>query len=380
MLISSFCHQGKRKEQEDRFRICKEFAGNKHLTLVYVCDGHGGHKAADFLTDRYETVFTEIIHRCDNYGNYTVLMAQALEQCVQEWHFKCFGTVQFKVDADKETFFAKRDNKKWAEEQLESGTTFCAVLIDIKERKLNIVNLGDSRAAWICNYNKLIGATVDHSVPLKMDPIPGFPFTYGDGYICDTLAMCRSFGDNDRKCTMIVRKDPDCLCVKLGNGPARLVVASDGFFDFVSNHGALYDEFADATALVKQIPEMDDNTTVIYVKIAGIDTEEPKVAPPACSKPRSKSPPKSKTQPVELKKKVTLKKRSEKEKRTEKPSEKKSESKAKPKPKKSESGNQSFEDMLASLHLGDVIEKEEENAEKAKKTTLKKPKSKKGTD
>lgn len=358
--VTSFHHQGTRHEQEDRYKICSNFAGNKHLTLVYVCDGHGGYKAAEFLNARYETVLCELLTKCDSYSNYTVLMSQAFTVCVQEWDRSCFGNIKFEKHADKVAFFAQRDNKKWTEEQLESGTTFCAALIDSKERRLNILNIGDSRAVWICNYDKLIGSTVDHSVPLVMEPIPNFPFTYGDGYICEELAMWKSFGDNTLACTNVVSKIPDCLCVKLLNGPARLVVASDGFFDWVSNHGALYDEFADAATLAKQIPNFDDNVTIIYVKIAGLEKEERKEPLPVCAQPKSRSPARGKNNPPEThKKKVTVKKHeiALKSKPTT----------IKKKSKETSQVTKSFEEMLQSLHLNDI-----QNADEPKKVTKKK--------
>lgn len=389
MEVTSFCHQGERPEQEDRFSILSNFAGNKHLTLLTVADGHGGQAAAKMLIEAFPKQLASLITKCkhEKLTKFTTLMSQALAHCVEEWDRKCFGKQleSIKKHQDKEKFFASRDAKHWEQHELESGSTLCSVLIDMQERKFNILNLGDSRAAWLCNNDKLIGSTVDHSVPAVMKPIKDFPFTYGDGYIADDLAMCRSFGDNTLSLFRVISREPDVLCVKIGNGSARLVVASDGLFDWMSNHGALYDELKDAGAIARQISKFDDNITVLYAKIAGNGISEEGEELPACAasappptkstgKQRIRSPAKSKvlksssssileaacqppkspevTEIKQAKKKTTVKKRTS-------------------------TKNQTFEEMLNNLDLTDEPKQDDKTEDPpAKKKVTKKKKSK----
>src|SRR6185295_19056165 len=91
LQISSFCDQGKRKEQEDRFKIIKSFAGNKHLTLLIVCDGHGGQAAANWLIDCFPIYLCDTVTKAKSSDKYGLLMKQTLERCVQEWDKMCFG-------------------------------------------------------------------------------------------------------------------------------------------------------------------------------------------------------------------------------------------------------------------------------------------------
>ncbi len=287
MIVSEFQHIGQRPYQEDKIKVIKDFANQKNLTLIVVCDGHGGQKASDMLVSRYPEVLKQFFKNCKGITtNYAALMGQALEQCVQEWDKHCFGSdLSSIVDkASKKKYFKeKRDQKRWKDEDLESGSTLCVVLFDQVSRKLYLLNLGDSRACWFIG-EKLIGCTVDHSVPKVMTPIKNFPFKYGNGRIEDDLGMARSFGDNTKKLFRVVSRQPDLLTVKIGNMPARIVVATDGFFDFVTNHGALYDEVADAEELSKKVDDFDDNISIVYLKIpAGLGEVEKEYAPLQCA-------------------------------------------------------------------------------------------------
>ncbi len=287
MQISEFQHIGERPYQEDKIKIIRDFANQQNLTLVIVCDGHGGQKASDMLVKRFPDVLKSFFQSCKGITtNYAGLMGQALEQCIQEWDKHCFGSDLSSIvdkQSKKKYFKEKRDHKRWKEEDLESGSTICCTLFDQVSRKLYILNLGDSRACWFIG-EKLIGSTVDHSVPKIMTPIKHFPFKYGNGRIEDDLGMCRSFGDNTKKLFRIVSRQPDLLTVKIGNMPARLVVATDGFFDFVTNHGALYDEVNDATELSKKVETFDDNISIVYLKIpAGLGEVEKEYAPMQCA-------------------------------------------------------------------------------------------------
>ncbi len=287
MIVSEFQHIGQRPYQEDKIKVIKDFANQKNLTLIVVCDGHGGQKASDMLVSRYPEVLKQFFKNCKGITtNYAALMGQALEQCVQEWDKHCFGSdLSSIVDkASKKKYFKeKRDQKRWKDDDLESGSTLCVVLFDQVSRKLYLLNLGDSRACWFIG-EKLIGCTVDHSVPKVMTPIKNFPFKYGNGRIEDDLGMARSFGDNTKKLFRVVSRQPDLLTVKIGNMPARIVVATDGFFDFVTNHGALYDEVADAEELSKKVDDFDDNISIVYLKIpAGLGEVEKEYAPLQCA-------------------------------------------------------------------------------------------------
>jgi serine/threonine protein phosphatase PrpC len=312
---SIFHDQGVRPHDEDRVKVLLPFANQNNLLLIVVVDGHGGSKCADFVIDRFPEALEKTILNCKSDGvtQYTTFMHQALNTCVEEWDFKCFGNEGAKIQT-KETrkqFFAKRDVTKWKQDELESGCTLCTALVDLTKREIHILNIGDSRAAWCCD-EKLIGETVDHSVKNQMDPIKNFDFEYGDGYLEDDLSMCRSIGDNTEKLFRIVSRKPDLLTIPMGMHGTRLVVATDGFFDWVSPQDALYEEYKDADELANQISKFDDNITVVYVKFGpGLYQEPSTIEIPPCSVRRSKSP---KKEPVKIRKTSPIKKgRSSKE-------------------------------------------------------------------
>ncbi len=341
MEISDFTHIGSRDYQEDRFRVLKNFAKRDELTLLVVCDGHGGKAAAIWLVDRFGEVLQDLVIKNPANKKYTLLMKEALEKCVDEWDTKCFGDQLSKIKNkdDKKQFFQSRSSKevsRWQDNELESGSTICACLIDLSERMLHILHVGDSRVTWICD-KKLIGSTVDHCVPTYMPPIENFPFVYGDGYVQDDLAMCRSFGDNTEKLFRVISRVPDLLVVQLGQSESRVVVATDGLFDSVTNHDVLYNELLDAKTIAHQVPKFDDNITVVYVKIPAMKMpQESKEKQPIKDKPRSRK---------------SIKKRT-----SEAPSSEKEQEQAKP--------TETFENMLQNLNL--------DNSDKKKKLTKKK--------
>ncbi len=270
MEITDFTHIGSRDYQEDRFKVTKRFANRDELSLLVVCDGHGGKSAAIWLVDHFEPELREIVDKTDD-KKYTIMMRDALANCVDKWDRICFGEHLAKINTqqDKVKFFADRtasEMKRWQENELESGTTICAAIVDKKERFLHILHLGDSRATWICD-KKLIGSTVDHCVPTFMPPNANFPFEYGNGYVQDDLAMCKSFGDNTEKLFRVISREPDILKVNIGQNEARLVLATDGLFDYATDHDVLYNELLDAKTIAYQVPKFDDNITVIYAKI-----------------------------------------------------------------------------------------------------------------
>jgi len=268
---STFQDKGTRERQEDRYKYIHPFFEQKNLCLIMVCDGHAGQTAAQFLIERFPDLLTLYLSQCKSSGNtnYTMFMAQALKTCVQEWDTKCFGDqlIKIKVKADRENFFQHYNRQHWEQHELESGSTLCCVLLDFYQRKLHMLNLGDSRCTWMVN-GKQIGKTVDHVVSKHMPPNEDFPFFISqDGYINDYLSMSRSFGD----CRLFgnILRTPDLLSIDMGETESRLVVASDGFFDFADvGDTCLFEPFPNAEAICRQIPKFDDNITLQYIRIA----------------------------------------------------------------------------------------------------------------
>jgi serine/threonine protein phosphatase PrpC len=304
---SFFQHIGKRPHQEDQCKLVSPFAQQRNLLLAVVCDGHAGSQASQFLMERFIAVLSDFISNCkqDGVRQYTTFMRHALRVCVDEWDAKCFGSDLAKIvdQKSKKAAFDARDTTRWESEGLESGSTLCTVLIDFACRQMHVLNLGDSRAAWVCSH-KTIGETVDHKVRMHMPSVPGYTFSYGDGRIEDDLGMARAFGDNTFALFRIVSREPDVFTIDFGDGEARIVIATDGLWDWVKTQTVLYESYDDATALVQQnVSEFDDNITVIYMRIgAGIAPSEPPKeidTLPTCARGRSRAV--SPKRPLELK-------------------------------------------------------------------------------
>lgn len=291
--ISHYHIQGNREYQEDRFVILENFANNKDWTLIVVCDGHGGQAAVNYLIQSFPKELSNLFIKhvkTDTVKDISRRMEQAFELCVKNWDEKCFGDKLPTIvnQATKEEYYKNRPEEYWQNNDLESGCTIVSVLINLRDNYLHVLNVGDSRAAWIWNECKKV-YTNDHIVPDYMEPIEGYKFTYGDGYLQDDLNMSRSFGDNTCGLFRIVKRTPDIIDEKFYSKGLRLIIATDGLWDTVTIEDALNNKYENAEALAKKITDLDDNITIIYVDIPStIQNQEMK------SKPRTLSPKKQK--------------------------------------------------------------------------------------
>ncbi len=300
LSITAFTDIGKRPYQEDRYTVISKFGGRSHLSLTMATDGHGGSETSTFLSTEYPKQLLEVFKEqraAEQRLKFVQMMGIALERCIEVWDRKCFGSFYGKItnDKTKKQFFDQRDEKHWKDNGLEAGSTLVAMLIDMRRRRAHVINIGDSRATWIIGDEKMC-ATVDHGVKKKMSPIKGFAFANSDGRLQGDLAMSHSVGDNTQELYGVVSRKYDTDMVQFGEKSFRAVIASDGLFDIASNHNVLYEPFANAEAIAKEvlvrrqeevnnicleagmpvddIPKItayDDNVTILYVKIPSVE-------------------------------------------------------------------------------------------------------------
>lgn len=323
--ITEYQTVGSREYQEDRMVVIHGFAKLPHFTLCLVCDGHGGYATSEFLIHEYPaqlTIAFDQYRRCKRDKRVTAkpdektkdrvtvtLMGLALERCISMWDQHCFGDIArqfdtpkmretFANDVKRKAFFEKHCNpKEWEEKGCFAGSTLNCMLIDFKKCRAHILNIGDSRTAWIVGDSD-IGQTIDHAVKQKLEKTKGVSCDVLDGRLEGILAMSHAVGDNDEPLLGKVKRDYETRVVDFAGRSFRAVTASDGLFDVRTNHQVLYDTFENADAIaqlaLKSIaeneefkraemvdkglmtiqasqtpynPEFVDNVSIIYVKV-----------------------------------------------------------------------------------------------------------------
>lgn len=223
--------QGYRVANEDseKYNINLSINGNPinpnyaPIDLFIICDGHGGHKVAEYVTNELERI---LMKKCLKYP------------LKHSYIIKIFDYIQKKLINNKEGI---------------AKTCGCTALILIRymdnnmNKNIQVINLGDCRA--VLSRKGL-------AMPLSKDHKPYWPdekkridnvnnkygtnrqihFADGDWRIGD-LSVSRSFGDIDN--TPYVSHIPDSFCYQLMNDDEFIIMACDGLWDIVQNHDAV---------------------------------------------------------------------------------------------------------------------------------------------
>ena len=135
---------------------------NKTLTLLIVCDGHGGDKCANFAISHFPDQVEQLIKL---HGT-TRVLEHALTATVDAWDMKCFANPPPINDKSRARIFKNIDIKQYEQHGFGSGSTLVACLVDTAYNEMYAISLGDSRADW------QFGQTVDQTIhPLRIKQI-----------------------------------------------------------------------------------------------------------------------------------------------------------------------------------------------------------------
>ena len=118
------------------------------------------------------------------------------------------------------------------------GSTCVCLLINLKTNQLIVSNLGDSRAIIINNNYKVVFKTNDHKPNIskekkRIKKLGGRVYFDGHVWRIGNLALSRAFGDLDSQ--PYISNIPDVSIMKCKKNFKYLVLATDGFWDVVSN-------------------------------------------------------------------------------------------------------------------------------------------------
>ncbi|XP_033761167.1 protein phosphatase 1L-like isoform X1 [Pecten maximus] len=249
--------QGRRPHMEDRFNIVSRL---EHTgTSIYgVFDGHGGEFAADFAE---KTLFKSIMIR---------LLKASLDE--QTENFTSMLTQEM-LNVDNQLLDIARSNMDI------SGSTALVALV--KDGKLTVANIGDSRGVLCDKEGRSIPLSYDHkphSVKEKrrIKEAGGFVSFNGVWRVAGVLATSRALGDYPLKDKNLLIAEPDILsfdCKEIQ--PQFIILATDGLWDVFGNQEAvdyikerLHEPHFGAKSLVLQAYYRGslDNISVMVVK------------------------------------------------------------------------------------------------------------------
>ncbi|KAL8142424.1 hypothetical protein V2J09_015456 [Rumex salicifolius] len=204
--------KGKKKLMEDAHKVVSCIDGNPTKGFFGVYDGHGGRKAAEFVS---ENLHTNMLDR--------------LVICTKK---------ETKIEAVKAGYL--KTDKDFLE--LDVGSGACCVTAVIEENEMIISNLGDCRAV-LCRGRLAEALTKDHTAEQiderkRIEDKGGYVEVHRGGWrVHGLLSVSRSIGDAHLKSWVVA--EPDTLVLNLDSDMDFIVLASDGLWGKVGNQEAV---------------------------------------------------------------------------------------------------------------------------------------------
>ncbi|KAJ3692173.1 hypothetical protein LUZ60_012523 [Juncus effusus] len=248
--------RGGRPSMEDYYDVKITKIDGQRVNLFGVFDGHGGHRAAQYLKE----------HLFENLLNHPKFMTDT-KLAIRETYIK--------TDSDflNSEISAYRDD---------GSTASTAVLVG---NQLYVANVGDSRTV-ISKQGKAIALSEDHK-PNRIDErqrieeAGGFIMWAGTWRVGGVLAMSRAFGNRMLKPYVVA--EPDIQEEVIDEEFDLLVLATDGIWDVVPNEDVV------SLARDEELPQSaarelgrtafsegsTDNITCIVIRFNHLKTDDP---------------------------------------------------------------------------------------------------------
>lgn len=242
---------GLTKMNQDSYLYKESKINGQTMNLVGVFDGHGPH--GHFVSKAIKTFFTNAefsSNKTDQYNNsYYPSQSTNNDQQTNIFNDKTNAIIKQKFEALSHSI-----NTNKAFDSHVSGST--CVVVFISDNKLICANCGDSRAIMVLDNGGVVPLSRDHKpeLPDEMDriirqggrveqvQIPYLSRAQGPFRVWlkhenyPGLAMSRSIGDQIAK-SIGVTAEPEISEFNLIEAkPKFLIVASDGVWEFLSNH------------------------------------------------------------------------------------------------------------------------------------------------
>ncbi|XP_065876282.1 uncharacterized protein [Euphorbia lathyris] len=206
--------KGKKKFMEDAHKIVSCLNGSSNNGFFGVYDGHGGHKAAEFVAENLHTNIVEMMVNCSETGSVS------------------------KVEAVKAGYL--KTDQQFLKQGVVSGA--CCVTALIEGQEVVVSNLGDCRAV-LCRGGVAEALTKDHRAERedereRIENKGGYVEIHrGSWRVHGVLSVTRSVGDAHLKDWVVA--EPDTVILQLTPDTDFLVLASDGLWEEVGNQEAV---------------------------------------------------------------------------------------------------------------------------------------------
>eukprot|EP00803_Ostreobium_quekettii_P000296 evm.model.scf_158.8 EVM.evm.TU.scf_158.8 scf_158:94407-100607(-) len=267
VVAGAYASAGHRGEDrmEDRYCITEQFMGFREASLLGVFDGHRGHEAAEFAASSLPA---------------TLVQCLASECAPERGLSSAFAAVERGFASSGDASISTTNSTRFP------GCTALAALL--WGRLLVLANAGDCRAV-LCRNGVPVQCTIDHTANNDAERArlvaAGATVSWRvDGWRVGKAGMqvARSIGDEDLK-PFGVTAEPEVSVVELGADDEFLIMATDGFWDTVTNDeaiGLVYDTVKNPQMSAQRLATESiargshDNVTVIVAFLRPVSTVE----------------------------------------------------------------------------------------------------------
>ncbi|KAH9312795.1 hypothetical protein KI387_027830, partial [Taxus chinensis] len=212
-LYGFYCKKGKKEIMEDTHKATTNINGDDQQAFFGVYDGHGGHKAADFVAEKLGQKIVDLIIKSGGQDG-------KLEQAVKAGYIAT--------------------HNEFLEQGVGSGA--CCVTALIKDRSLVVANAGDCRAV-LSRSGNAEALTCDHKPGTekekkRIENLGGYvDIHHGTWRVQGSLAVSRSIGDLHLK--QWLSAEPDTRELPITSDCEFMIMASDGLWEKVTNQEAV---------------------------------------------------------------------------------------------------------------------------------------------
>ncbi|KAH9312796.1 hypothetical protein KI387_027831 [Taxus chinensis] len=208
-----YCKKGKKAIMEDTHKATTNINGDDQQAFFGVYDGHGGHKAADFVAEKLGQKIVDLIIKS--------------------------GGQDGKLERAVKAGYIETDNE-FLEQGVGSGA--CCVTALIKDGCLVVGNAGDCRAV-LSRSGNAEALTCDHKPGTekekkRIENLGGYvDIHHGTWRVQGSLAVSRSIGDLHLK--QWLSAEPDTRELPITSDCEFMIMASDGLWEKVTNQEAV---------------------------------------------------------------------------------------------------------------------------------------------
>ena len=218
---------GHRPSMEDHFVLAEQTIGRKHLTLLGVCDGHGGDRVAQLVARDWPALlfdFCSAIAQAPTLDAEHAMIGRAAEASLQAMDDRVHGELL-----------------RGPQSRVDIGSTLCALLF-VNQTHFYVINVGDSRALAVKSDGSLwsgASLSVDDKPERdderrRIEALGGHVSVHdGVARVMGNLSVSRSLGDFHLKpyvsAEPTISKPISCTDI------AACVVCCDGVTDVLCN-------------------------------------------------------------------------------------------------------------------------------------------------